>query len=180
MPSKLQSAAGFKSASELVLIAIGSNLGDPVSQVKKAMDQLQEFSDRPLLRSSLWRTSPVDCPPGSGPFVNAAVALVPRPGETPERLLQALQQIERDFGRQRKEVMNEPRPIDLDLIAFGREQRSSAALILPHPRAHLRRFVLEPLSEIVPDCVLPGRSESIVQRLAGLESPEILERISPA
>ena len=65
----------------------------------------------------------------------------PRRGATPEALLTRLRALERAFGRRPKNVMNEPRPLDLDLIAFGRETRASQRLTLPHPRAHLRRFL---------------------------------------
>src|SRR5204863_5686500 len=120
------------------------------------MNRLQELSDEPLRKSSLWETAPVDCPPGSPLFVNAVVALVPSKRETPESLLRKLRSIEKRFGRKPKKVLNEARPLDLDLIAFGQEQRRSRFLKLPHPRAHERRFVVAPLAEIVPDLVLPG------------------------
>lgn len=138
-------------------IALGSNLGSPRENVLRAMDRLQQLSDQPIVRSSIYNTEPVDCPPGSPRFANAAVALVPRADETPETLLTKLQTIEREFGRQPKQQHNEPRPLDLDLIAFGNETRNTPQLILPHPRAHLRRFVLEPLAEIAPELVLAGR-----------------------
>ena len=95
---------------------------------------------------------------------------MPRAGETPESLLAKLQALEKEFGRRPKTVLNEPRPLDLDLIAFGSETRASKELTLPHPRAHERRFVLQPLSEIAPDLILPGQSQSV----AGL-----LERLPP-
>src|SRR5262249_16785337 len=101
-----------------------------------------KLSTVPLLKSSLWQTTPVDCPPGSPPFVNAVVSFCPLPVETPESLLRKLQALEREFGRKPKQVLNEPRPLDLDLIAFGYEARATDELILPHPRAHQRRFVL--------------------------------------
>lgn len=101
----------------------------------------------------------------------------PRDGETPETLLQKLQTLERQFGRTPKVVLNEPRSLDLDLIAFGREMRSTATLTLPHPRAHRRRFVLQPLAEFAPDLVLPGKSKTVADLLAGLETDEILRRI---
>src|ERR1051325_1679533 len=69
---------------ELVWVALGSNMGDALWNVLQAMDQLERFSQEPLLKSSLWQTSPVDCPPSSASFVNAVVGLVPQPGETPE------------------------------------------------------------------------------------------------
>src|ERR1041385_2547787 len=131
-----------------VIIAIGSNLGDPRQTALEAMKELAALSDQPLLKSSLWETTPVDCPPGSPRFVNAVVALMSRENETPESLLAQLQALEKKFGRTPKAVLNEPRPLDLDLIAFGDETRATAPLMLPHPRAHQRRFVLQPLSEI--------------------------------
>jgi 2-amino-4-hydroxy-6-hydroxymethyldihydropteridine diphosphokinase len=120
------------------------------------------------LRSSLWQSTPVDCPPGSPVFVNAAVGLMPRVGETPESLLAKLQALEKEFGRRPKQVLNEPRPLDLDLIAFGNETRATKALTLPHPRAHERRFVLQPLSEIAPGLILPGQTKTVAQCLAKL------------
>jgi 2-amino-4-hydroxy-6-hydroxymethyldihydropteridine diphosphokinase len=150
---------------ELAFVALGSNLGRPRETILRAMDRLQEFSDEPILRSSLYETEPVDCPPGSPNFVNAVVGLVPRPNETPETLLKKLQALEREFGRRPKRVHNEARPLDLDLIAFGSAVRSSAELTLPHPRAHTRRFVLEPLAEIAPDLILPGHTQNVMQLL---------------
>jgi 2-amino-4-hydroxy-6-hydroxymethyldihydropteridine diphosphokinase len=144
------------------------------------MQRLATWSDHPLLRSSLWRTQPVDCPPGSPAFVNAVVAFQPRLEETPESLLEKLQALEREFGRQTGPGRNLPRPLDLDLIAFGREVRSQAALTLPHPRAHLRRFVLQPLSEIAPDLVLPGQQVSVRDLLHGLTTDETAACLGPA
>jgi 2-amino-4-hydroxy-6-hydroxymethyldihydropteridine diphosphokinase len=111
---------------------------------------------------------PVDCPPGSPFFVNAVVGLMPRPGETPESLLARLQRLEQEFGRRPKQVLNEPRPLDLDLITFGSETRTTEGLTLPHPRAHERRFVLEPLSEVAPDLILPGQSLTVAQLIGRL------------
>jgi 2-amino-4-hydroxy-6-hydroxymethyldihydropteridine diphosphokinase len=156
----------------LALIALGSNLGDSATLIRQAMARLEVFSPEPLRCSSLWETAPVDCPPGSPHFVNAAVALVPRAGLTPESLLDELLALEREFGRQPKAVLNEARPLDLDLIAFGLETRATTRLILPHPRAHLRKFVLAPLAEVAPDFLLPGCGLSICDLLAGLRSNE--------
>ncbi len=94
--------------------------------------------------------------------------LAPRIGETPETLLDKLQALEKEFGRRPKKVLNEPRMLDLDLIAFGRTTRNTPLLILPHPRAHERRFVLEPLSEIAPDFVLPGKTRTVRELLREL------------
>ena len=141
------------------------------------MERLQAVSEKPLLRSSLWETSPVSCPPGSPPFINAVIGLQPRTRETPESLLIQLQDMERQFGRQPKMARNEPRPLDLDLIVFGSCTRNTTTLVLPHPRAAQRRFVLQPLSEIAPELVLPFEQKSVSQLLVELASHEILFRV---
>lgn len=148
-----------------VLIALGANLGEPAASVLAAMDRLEALAGGPIRRSSLLRSEPVDCPPGSPPFINAAVAFPAPEGHTPESWLEQQQALEKAFGRRPKTVMNEARPLDVDLIAWGQEQRSSPHLTLPHPRAHLRRFVLQPLAEIVPDFILPGQTLSIARLL---------------
>lgn len=160
------------------LVALGSNLGDSRRVIVDAMTRLQDFSDGPVLKSSLWQTTPMDCPPGSPKFVNAVVALTPRKDETPESLLKKLQELEKKSGRQPKKILNEPRPLDLDLIAFGNEIRHLPELILPHPRAHLRRFVLQPLNEIAPDLILPGQTKSVSQLLVQLPLTEPVERLA--
>jgi 2-amino-4-hydroxy-6-hydroxymethyldihydropteridine diphosphokinase len=153
-------------------IALGSNVGDPHQNVLKAINRLEKLSTVPLLKSSLWQTTPVDCPPGSPPFINAVVGLCPLPGETPESLLQKLQALEREFGRKPKHVLNEPRPLDLDIISFSSEVRTTKELVLPHPRAHQRRFVLAPLAEIAPHLVLAGQTETVKELLGGLRDDE--------
>jgi 2-amino-4-hydroxy-6-hydroxymethyldihydropteridine diphosphokinase len=163
--------------SRQALIALGSNLGDSRATVLAAMDALDRLSALPLRRSSLWESAPVDCPPGSPLFVNAAVALEPAADETPESLLEKLQALERKFGRRPKKVLNEPRRLDLDLIAFGREVRSTRTLTLPHPRAHLRCFVLAPLSELAPGVVLPGQRRTISALLRGQSARGAVRRV---
>lgn len=158
--------------SEVAYIALGSNLGDSLAILNGALAELQALSTASIVRSSFWRTSPVDCPPGSDPFVNAVAAIVPPLDETPESLIEKLQALERKFGRRPKLVLNESRPLDLDLIAYGDQQRNTPALILPHPRAHLRKFVLQPLSEIAPQLVLPGQTQTVENLLANLKTDE--------
>jgi 2-amino-4-hydroxy-6-hydroxymethyldihydropteridine diphosphokinase len=157
---------------ELAIIALGSNLGDSENILRRATEKLQALSVEPLLRSSLFKTTPVECPPGSPPFINAVVGLHPLPDETPESLLRRLWQLEEEFGRQPGKIRNDPRPLDLDLIAFGPRIVNSPELMLPHPRAHLRRFVLEPLNEIAPDFVLPGQSKTARELLLSLPLAE--------
>lgn len=163
-----------------VVVALGSNLGDSPRLVREAMDRLEEFSTRPILRSSLWSSTPVDCPPGSPRFVNAVILLAPRPGETPETLLPRMQDLEREFGRRPKVILNEARPLDLDLIGWGREVRNRPELTLPHPRVHLRRFVLAPLAEIDPGRQWPGQTAPAGALLDALRTDEVLWRLEPS
>jgi 2-amino-4-hydroxy-6-hydroxymethyldihydropteridine diphosphokinase len=162
--------------SKLAFVALGSNLGDSRRIILDAMAGLQKFSAAPILKSSLWQTSPVNCPLGSPMFLNAVVGFVPQKNETPESLLQKLRELEKEFGRQPKTVLNEARPLDLDLIAFGSETRNSPELILPHSRAQERKFVLQPLSEIAPELILPGQGKSVADLLGGLASDGIVTR----
>src|ERR1700722_6639448 len=107
----------------IAIVALGSNLGDSRKIISDAMVRLQDFSNEPILKFSLWQTSPVDCPPDSPKFVNAVVGLIPKENETPESLLKKLRELEKEFGRAPKMVLNEPRPLDLIMIASGYEIR---------------------------------------------------------
>jgi 2-amino-4-hydroxy-6-hydroxymethyldihydropteridine diphosphokinase len=162
----------------MVLIGIGSNRGDSIRIVRASIAALQRFAARDFRASSLWRTSPVDCPPGAADFINAVVGFEPHPELTPEALLAALKTLEREFGRSEVSVRNAPRELDLDLLVFGAERRASAAFTLPHPRAAMRRFVLAPAAEIVPELPWPDTNASIAELLAALLSDESVERLA--
>jgi 2-amino-4-hydroxy-6-hydroxymethyldihydropteridine diphosphokinase len=145
----MNDGAGFQ---HYAFVGLGANLpfgsGSPVATLNAVLPELALLSDGPLLVSRYFESEPQDCPPGSPRYVNAVAGLVPLPGETPESLLAKLQQLENRFGRVRSGTVNESRTLDLDLLAFGDEARNATSLVLPHPRAHLRRFVLEPWCEI--------------------------------
>ena len=170
-PRNTSALASDSSQAKLAFVAIGSNLGHPRQNVLRAFDLLQTLSEQPLLRSALRETAPVDCPPGSPAFINAAAGLAPRPGETPRSFLAKLQFLEKQIGHAPKKFVNQPRLIDLDLIAFGRQNIHEPELVLPHPRAHLRRFVLQPLHDIAPDFVLPGQAKTVAELLTELSLP---------
>ncbi len=157
----------------LCLIGLGANLdsrsGSPQATLQDAVRELQTLSDFPLVVSSMWRSSPVDCPPGSPDFINAVAALLPRAGAAPLELLGSLQRIELDFGRDRKEIQNAPRTLDLDLLVCGNILMNTTVLELPHPRLHLRGFVLAPLAEIAPGYVLPGQQLTVEELLEAVE-----------
>ena len=160
-----------------VIVALGANLGEPGRQLLSAMDRLDSLGAGPVRRSSLWETTPVDCPPGSPRFANAVVVFPPTQAELPATLLAKLQAIEREFGRQAKRIHNESRPLDLDLIAWGDAVLNRPDLILPHPRAHEREFVLRPLAEVVPNFVFPGRTHSVSELLAALKPDPQFRRL---
>lgn len=162
----------------MVLIGIGSNRGDSVAIVGEALVRLQDFAAGAVHRSSLWRTSPVDCPPGSGDFINAAASFVPRPGLTPEGLLAALKSLESEYGRRSPALRNAPRELDLDLLLFDEQQRDAPDFVLPHPRAVDRLFVLAPAAEVLPDAVWPGTGQTIAVLLETLQSEEQVQRLS--
>lgn len=166
-------------ADNLAWVGLGSNLGESRRILTDAAAELESWSRLPLTRSSLWRSSPVDCPPGSPDFLNAVVGITPAPDQTPERLLSKLLTLERAWGRRPKQTPNEPRPLDLDLLTFARLTRATAQLTLPHPRAHLRRFVLAPWNEVAPDLILPGNTATIAGLLARLRTDERLVCLGP-
>ena len=103
----------------MVLVGLGSNQGESTDIVVAAIHALESFAMPNSLRcSELFRTSPVNCPPDSGDFVNAAVTFEAIDGLQPEALLRELKRIERDFGRAEKYERNAPRELDLDLLLF--------------------------------------------------------------
>ena len=137
-------------------IALGANLGDPAATVNAAFAALADLPQTRLAATSaLYRTAPVGITE-QPEFINAAARL-----ETelaPEALLDALLAIEQQFGRVRAE-RNGPRTLDLDILLYGNLVVDTPRLTLPHPRLHLRAFVLYPLADVVPAPAfpLPGR-----------------------
>ena len=138
----------------IAYVALGANLGDPSATIRAAFGALANLPESRVTRcSSLYRTAPVGNTE-QPEFVNAVAAL-----ETtlaPESLLDALLDIEARFGRIRAEK-NGPRTLDLDLLLYNNQQLNLPRLTLPHPRLHLRAFVLYPLAELAPALPLPGR-----------------------
>ena len=133
-------------------IGLGSNLGDAIDNVTRAMTRLAAMPMSKLdLQSSLFCSAPVDAE--GDDFVNAVVRL--QTGLTAFDLLCELQQIESDFGRERPYV-NAPRTLDLDILLYGDQIINSAALVVPHPRLAQRAFALIPLLQIEPFAPIPG------------------------
>lgn len=154
-------------------IALGSNLGERLDHLRTARVALRRLHQGPegaFRKSSVYETAPVDCPPGSQPFLNAVIDL--ETDLSPLELLDALQDIERTLGRPDQREKNSPRTVDLDLLCHGDTEISHPRLELPHPRLTQRRFVLVPLEEITPPFSLPGIPQSISELLTGLPEGE--------
>lgn len=127
-------------------VSMGSNLGDRWAHLKKAAQALTKLPHCRFFRfSSVYQTAAVDCPEPI-PYYNAAVIF--NTCTPPKTLLHQLQDIEKAHLRERS-YRNAPRTLDLDLIYYGSLSIDEPELCLPHPRAHLRRFVMEPLAEII-------------------------------
>ncbi len=162
----------------MILVGIGSNRGDSLCIVRDSIERLRVFSSGCFRASSLWRTSPVDCPPDAGDFINAVVAFDAAPELTPEALLRALKQLEREFGRAEAPVRNAPRELDLDLLVFGDERRATHDFVLPHPRAVQRRFVMAPAAEVAAEFVWPGVGATVAELLDRVCGNERVERLT--
>jgi len=160
-----------------IAVALGSNLGDRLANLRAAARELETLSHGPLQKSKVYETAPVDCPAGSPKFLNAVVEMMVDERLSPHDLLAKLKAIETKLGRKAKRLHNEPRSIDLDLICCGNLQMNTPDLVLPHPRAHLRRFVLQPLSDLSPDLVLPGHTRTAGQLLRELSDEDVVRRL---
>ena len=163
-----------------VIIGLGANLpsgiGSPFETLKQAIEILK--SEHSLLAcSSFYQAEAVDCPPGSADFINAVIALRLDIDYSPGELLDFLKDLERKFGREDSAFPNTPRPLDLDILCFGRLVESSSRLTIPHPRASQRRFVMEPLAEIAPDLILPGETVSARKLLETLPLTPAVSRL---
>ena len=135
-------------------VGLGSNIGEPRSQLQAAMKELDELPDtRAVAASALYRSAPLGYLE-QPEFLNAVVELETR--LAPEALLDGLQAIEKRHGRERP-FGGAPRTLDLDLLLYGDATLATPRLNLPHPRMHERAFVLMPLAEIAPRATIPGR-----------------------
>jgi len=156
----------------VAFVGIGSNLDGPCAHVRTAFDELDALPRcRVSGRSSLYCSAPIGGPPQPD-YVNAVARLETR--LAPDELLAALLAIETRHARSRA-IPNAPRTLDLDLLLYDSATRDSPGLQLPHPRMHLRRFVLAPLLEVDPEAQIPGRGP--VTQLLERCAAQRLERI---
>lgn len=153
-------------------IALGSNLKDPAKQVEQAFLAINAIPNCSVIKqSSLYETKPVgyDNQPD---FINAVAAV--ETNLTPQALLDALLEIEMIFGRERP-FPNAPRILDLDLLWYEDTFIETKKLTIPHPRMHLRAFVMRPLAEIAPDLTLPNHG-NVVKLAQSLDNDDIIKR----
>ena len=142
-------------------IALGSNLGDRLQNLRAGRDAVFAIPgvSAPLLASRVYETEPVGTGPDADAFLNAVVEV--DYAHHPLALLEALQAIETAMGRPATRPKNAPRTLDLDILYVGDFVLSNDNIELPHPRLHLRRFVLQPLYDIRTDLVLPGQQGTV-------------------
>jgi 2-amino-4-hydroxy-6-hydroxymethyldihydropteridine diphosphokinase len=152
-------------------VALGSNLGDRLENLRAARRQITELAEvhPPVLSSGIYETVPVDCEPGVPRFLNAVVEFGFE--GHPVNLLEQFIRIEESLGRKRNHPRNVSRNIDIDLLYCGDRQVENERLQLPHPRIHLRKFVLQPLADIRSELILPGQTRTVCELLAELKEP---------
>src|SRR3954471_5241021 len=155
-------------------IGLGSNLGDRRANLGAAVRRLRaEPGLRVIDNSEVYETVPLDCPPGSGDYLNAVVAVETE--RSPEDLLRLLLHIEQQFGRVRTGP-NSPRTLDLDLLLYDDRVIQTPDLVVPHPRLHERAFALVPLAEIAPDAVHPVLGKPVRQLRESVPSNDVREQ----
>jgi 2-amino-4-hydroxy-6-hydroxymethyldihydropteridine diphosphokinase len=166
----------------MIIIGLGGNLpsrfGPPALTLRRALEKLEECGAKPVSCSPFYGSHPV--PVSDQPdFVNA-VALI-KTGLPPGALLQQLLSVEQEIGRSRGEA-NAARTIDLDLLAYGDiclegQHPDAPGLLLPHPRMHLRGFVLAPLCDIAPEWIHPQLRLSARELFAALPETQGIWRL---
>ena len=157
-----------------VVLALGSNLGDRMGALQGAVDTIADTPDVWVTSvSPVYETEPVDAPDGSPQFLNAVV--LADTTLAAHRLLDRALAVEDAYDRERSEIRNAPRTLDVDIIVVGDRRADDDQLTLPHPRAHERAFVLQPWHDLEPDAEIPGVG-SIKELLEGLDGSGLTRR----
>jgi 2-amino-4-hydroxy-6-hydroxymethyldihydropteridine diphosphokinase len=156
------------------VLAIGSNLGERMNYLQGAVNALADTPEVWLTAvSPVYETAPVDSPDGAEDYLNAVV--LADTTLSARTLLERALAIEDAYGRERTGGPNSPRTLDVDLIVVGDRRAQDADLVLPHPRAHERVFVLRPWYDVEPDAELPDRG-AVADLLSGLEDQSVVHR----
>lgn len=152
-----------------VILSLGSNLGDRRAHLLAARAALAALPGTRLVACApLYETEPVDVPADVDRRLYLNTVLVLESALEPEAFSEAMHAIEARLGRVRGPERHAPRPIDIDLVAFGEFRRDTPSLRLPHPEAAFRRFVLQPLADVRPGLRLPGQLRTVHDLLAAL------------
>jgi 2-amino-4-hydroxy-6-hydroxymethyldihydropteridine diphosphokinase len=159
----------------LAYIGLGSNLGDRLDYLRRAVAGLTSEGIEPLRLSSVWESEPIACTEPLW-FLNMVAECTSE--LEPLVLLDALQRIERANGRVRR-VANEPRTLDLDLLLLDGVELRDPRLCLPHPRMWQRRFVLEPLAEIAADLLNPATGRTVAEERRLVADSGLVRRLGP-
>lgn len=160
-------------ASVTSYIGIGSNLGDAKGNVERAIQSLDQLPKTALdARSSLFRTAPVEA--DGDDYINAVARIQTK--LPPQELLDALQALELQFGRERP-YLNAPRTLDLDILLYGSEVMQTETLAIPHPRLHQRAFALIPLLQLDPFVTIPGHGPA--HAFAPNVADQVIQKIQP-
>jgi 2-amino-4-hydroxy-6-hydroxymethyldihydropteridine diphosphokinase len=159
-------------------IAFGSNLGHRLDNLRQGAAAVQRTASvRILSASPVYETAPVNCPDGSGAYLNAVAEI--DANLEPHELQRVLQSIEVALGRPSDRELNAPRSLDLDILYIEGLTICDTVLQVPHPRMHQRRFVLQPLSDIRYDLVPTGCSLSVASMLSRLDDdPSAVLRVA--
>ena len=153
-------------------VALGSNEGDRLQNLRAARARLMSLPSvcrEPAASSApVYETDPVDCAPGTRPFLNTVVEVACAEPFSPNEFLADLRGIEHALGRPSRYPRHAPRTVDLDLLYAGEYRGDAPELTVPHPRMNQRRFVLAPLAAIRPDLVVPGQTRPVAELLFSL------------
>ena len=155
-----------------IVLSLGSNIGDRHAHLDEAVQELERLEVRVLQRSSIYESEPVGFT-GQDEFLNQV--LIVGTDKTPSELLETCFEVERHMGRIRT-IKNGPRTIDVDILFYRDEILSLDQLLLPHPRIADRRFILEPLAELIPDQSHPMLDQSVSEMLEDCEDDHLVEK----
>ena len=144
-----------------IALALGSNLGDRRANISFALEQLALHGLTNIQCAKCLESDPVDCPENSGIYINTA--LVGQWSGSALELLDCALKIEKMAGRERSGIVNEARELDIDILLFEDQEYNLEQLVVPHPRMHLRSFVIDPLSEVAAHWIIPTKSKTVLQ-----------------
>ena len=157
----------------MVILLLGSNLGDRLSNLNEAYNKISESTREILISSSIYETEPWGFQ-HQNLFLNQV--LVVNTDLSPESLLHLLFNIEKELGRKRRQKSFQARIIDIDILFYDDLIISTNKLKIPHPKLHERRFVLEPLNEILPYLIHPVLLKSVARLLKESKDPLLVRK----